>query len=339
MTIPGSVTTIESFAFNGMDNLTSVTLSEGLTSIGYAVFGGDKLLTTITIPASVTSIGHFPFWGCDGLKTLQVASGNTKYDSRGGCNAIIETETNKLIQGCNVTVIPDDVVTIAQSAFYGFAGLNTVVIPQSVTNIEMEAFRASTGLTSVVIPSSVTSIGEYAFYDCANLVEVHSQVETPFEIAENVFSKSDGSFTTATLYVPVGTSEAYRDSNYWSKFTNIEEETYVITYPVWVGETQVTEANKDDVLGDGNVEYDPKTSTLTFASATPAINGMYNAAKIYADGINLTIDAPKGLFIENFVYGIYMSGANSELTVMATSRLKRHRTPYIAVRTLTSTAT
>lgn len=329
VTIPGSVTTIESFAFNGMDNLTSVTLPEGLTSIGNAVFGGDKLLTTITIPASVTSIGHFPFWGCDGLKTLQVASGNTKYDSRGGCNAIIETETNKLIQGCNVTVIPDDVVTIAQVAFYGFASLNTVVIPQSVTNIEMEAFRSSTGLTSVVIPSSVTSIGEYAFYDCANLVEVHSQVETPFEIAENVFSKSDGSFTTATLYVPVGTSEAYRDSNYWSKFTNIEEETYVITYPVWVGTTQVTDANKGDVLGDGTVTYEPGegTGTLNFASGTTTINGMYNAAKIYADGINLTIDAPKGLFIENFVYGIYMSGANSELTVNGDLTFKTSQNP------------
>ena len=180
---------------------------------------------------------------------------------------------------------------------------------------------------SINIPNRVTSIGEYAFYDCANLVEVHSQVETPFEIAENVFSKSDGSFTTATLYVPVGTSEAYRDSNYWSKFTNIEEETYVITYPVWVGETQVTEANKDDILGDGNVEYDPKTSTLTFASATPTINGMHNSAKIYADGISLTIDAPKGLFIENFVYGIYMSGANSELTVNGDLTFKTSQNP------------
>ena len=327
LTIPGSVTTIKDFAFNNCEGLTTVTLSEGIQSIGIAVFGGDIRLTSLTIPKSVTSIGDDPLWGCEALTSLEVESGNTKYDSRGGCNAIIETETNTLIQGCNVTVIPSDVKAIGDYSFYYFTGLTGINIPDGLETIGKYAFYECENLTSVVIPSSVTSIDDAAFWGCTALKEIHSLIETPFTTGHNVFS--DDTYTNATLYVPIGTKSAYQAKILWYAFRNIVEEDYVVTYPVWVGETQVTDANKDNVLGDGTVTYEPGngTGTLTFASATPAINGMYNAAKIYADGINLTIDAPKGLFIENFVYGIYMSGANSELTVNGDLTFKTSQNP------------
>ena len=327
LTIPGSVTTIKDFAFNNCEGLTTVTLSEGIQSIGIAVFGGDIRLTSLTIPKSVTSIGDDPLWGCEALTSLEVESGNTKYDSRGGCNAIIETETNTLIQGCNVTVIPSDVKAIGDYSFYYFTGLTGINIPDGLETIGKYAFYECENLTSVVIPSSVTSIDDAAFWGCTALKEIHSLIETPFTTGHIVFS--DDTYTNATLYVPIGTKSAYQAKILWSAFRNIVEEDYVVTYPVWVGDTQVTDANKDNVLGDGTVTYEPgnDTGTLTFSSSTPTINGMYNAAKIYADGINLTIDAPKGLFIENFVYGIYMSGANSELTVNGDLTFKTSQNP------------
>jgi hypothetical protein len=315
LTIPGSVTTIKDYAFNTCEGLTTVTLSEGIQSIGIAVFGGDIRLTSLTIPKSVTSIGDYPSWGCEALTSLEVESGNTKYDSRGGCNAIIETETNTLIQGCNLTVIPSDVKAIGDYSFYYFTGLTGINLPDGLETIGWFAFYECENLTSIVIPSSVTSIDYAAFWGCTALREIHSLIETPFATGDYVFS--DDTYTNATLYVPIGTKSAYEAMELWNKFGNIVEEDYVVTYPVWVGDKQVTEANKGDVLGDGTVTYEPGvgTGTLNFASCTTTINGTYNAAKIYADGIDLVINAPKGLVVESNILGISMSGDNRKLTV------------------------
>ena len=70
----------------------SVSIGDGVTIIGVSAFENCTSLTGITIPASVTSIGERVFSGCAGLTKISVAEGNTVYDSRNGCNAIIEFE-------------------------------------------------------------------------------------------------------------------------------------------------------------------------------------------------------------------------------------------------------
>lgn len=68
-----------------------------------------------------------------------------------------------------------------------------------------------------------------------------------------------------------------------------------IDYPLWLGETRVTSLNKSDILGDGKVSFDPATGTLRFDDAQPAIQGLHESSLLYADGIDLTIEAPQGL--------------------------------------------
>ena len=162
-----------SSAFEGCTGLTSVTISNGVTSMGSSAFEGCTGLTSITIPNSVTSIGHSAFSSCTGLTSIVVESGNTRYDSRENCNAIIETATNTLIQGSNTTIIPNSVTKIEYFAFLGCTGLTSVTIPNSVTaEIGYYAFLGCTGLTSVTIPNSVTGIGSYAFLGCTGLTSV-----------------------------------------------------------------------------------------------------------------------------------------------------------------------
>ena len=106
------------------------------------------------------------------LTTIVVDEGNPKYDSRDGCNAIIETATNTLVYGCKSSSIPSSVTSIEAYAFSDCSALTSVVIPSSVTSIGSYAFSSCSGLTSVVIPSSVTSIGEGTFFGCSGLTSI-----------------------------------------------------------------------------------------------------------------------------------------------------------------------
>ena len=136
--------------FESCKGLTNVTIGNSVTSIGDYAFYSCSAITSIEIPNSVTSIGYGAFQNCTGLTSIVVDEGNSVYDSREGCNAIIETATNTLIRGSGNTIIPNGVTSIMEYAFNG-----------------------CTGLTSITIPNSVTSIGRYAFRNCKELTDIY----------------------------------------------------------------------------------------------------------------------------------------------------------------------
>ena len=184
-----------------------------VTSIGGWAFYYSTGVSSITIPSSVTSIGDYAFSYKD-LASIIVETGNTKYDSRNNCNAIIETSSNTLFAGCKNTVIPNSVTSIGDKAFLS-CSLTSVTIPSSVTSIGEHAF-AYCSLTSVTIPNSVTSIGNGVFLYCSGLKKIVSEIIKPFEIG-------DIGTTSVILVVPDGTKAAYQSTAGWSNFTNIFE--------------------------------------------------------------------------------------------------------------------
>jgi len=129
-------------------------------------------ITSIVIPDSVSYLSLSAFSNNKELDSIVVGVGNTKYDSRDNCNALIETASNTLIQGSNLSIIPNGVTSIRDGAFYSCGRLTSIVIPNSVTNIGDSAFWGCTELISITIPNSVTSIESRAFADCSGLISI-----------------------------------------------------------------------------------------------------------------------------------------------------------------------
>lgn len=253
--IEDGITRIGSFTFRDCHSVSYVEIADSVTSIGTEAFYECDSLESITIPAGVTEIEPSPFWGCKNLISINIDRNNPVYDSRDNCNAIIETATNTLVQGCLNTVIPDSVTSINDRAFAGCTSLEDIMIPNSVTNIGVGAFASCSNLKNIHIPEGVTGIGAKAFYKCANLTEITipdsvavidnnafldcdnltdiyvnwtdniTEIDRTAETQqEKVFcSESADIYQNATLHVPAGTKALYEAAFGWKDFANITE--------------------------------------------------------------------------------------------------------------------
>ena len=174
--IPNSVGVIGYSAFSGCKKLFSVVIGNGVSVIDQRAFYECTVLTEITIGNNIDVIGEDAFLGCNNLANVYI-NNLTNW-----CNIeFAGIDSNPLyysgtlyINGELVTelVIPDDVTSISDYAFYGCTSLQKVHISDSVATIGDSAFEYCNGITDVVIPDSVTSIGNYAFQYCDSLTSV-----------------------------------------------------------------------------------------------------------------------------------------------------------------------
>ena len=155
------------------NEVVGLAIPDSVTVINSYAFYGCSALDTVSIPCCVTFIGAGAFADCPAITCITVADDNPTYDSRDSCNAIIRTETNRMIAGCMNTVIPGTVTFIGDGAFYACTGLTSIHIPNSVVQIGLEAFYRCTSLIGVNIPNSVRVIGYQAFYGCSSLRGIH----------------------------------------------------------------------------------------------------------------------------------------------------------------------
>ena len=136
VSLPEGLTSIGTYAFRNCTSLASVAIPSSVNSIGTSAFSGCTSLTSVAIPDSVESLGSFAFSGCASLRTVNLS---------------------------------DNLETLGSYTFFDCPSLTSVTIPDSVTSIENHAFRGCTSLTSVAIPDSVKTLGSYVFATCEAL--------------------------------------------------------------------------------------------------------------------------------------------------------------------------
>ena len=219
--IPNSVTVIGEHAFTGCRSLTSVNIPNSVTAIGAHAFSACDL-TSVNIPNSVITIGEGSFYNCLRLKEINISNGVKNIDKMAfyGCG------------GLTSVTIPNSVINLGNGVFHGCSGMTSVTISNSVIRIGEEAFSDCRSLLSVTIPNSVTSIGHYAFKDCRGLTSIVSLIENPFKFNGKTLNLTPfplDVFNNATLYVPVGTIDKYKNTEGWKDFVFIEEGTGGIT--------------------------------------------------------------------------------------------------------------
>lgn len=189
---------------NGNSKLTTITLSPGLCSLGDNAFGSLTKLTSITIPYTVEDIGLRPFENTPALTSIVVDSRNPYFDSRDNCNAVIETNTNRLIGASNCSTIPASVEGIGQGAYYA-ATINNMVIPGNVKFIESGSIYVYTA--SLTLQSGVEHIDNDAI-----IIRQNCAVSIP-ETVKYVGYRAIAAFDkTIDLTISVASENPFYDS-------------------------------------------------------------------------------------------------------------------------------
>lgn len=186
-------------------------------------------LKTVEIPYTVTKIEYGAFAYCPNLQTVRFPQGNAHYKFEQGC--LIETATNKIISGTNAGVIPSDITSIGDYAFYGL-NISNMFIPASIKDIGSCAFNICEELKSVIfeegsqleiissgmfggcinlhdvtLPDSIKRIGRYAFCGCSRLKSLTIPIHCTY-IEALVFEGWDSS---QTIYFVGFSSKAEAD--------------------------------------------------------------------------------------------------------------------------------
>ena len=336
---------------NGQE-VKDLVIPEGVTGIGAHVFRGCTGMTSVTIPTTLKSIEERAFYGNTSLTAVYIKDLTAWCKIEYGINEAFPSDApNPLIyakhlymDGQEVTnlVIPEDVSAISSFAFKNCEGLTSINIGNTVTTIGEYAFANCTNVRTITIGSAVKSIEKYNFYGCKDLQTVYSLIEEPFPLSGQFQfctpnETNDGTvFTSATLYVPVGTKSKYEVTAGWKKFKNIVE---MVNIDPIEGETTVNTESlngqdlSDNVVDDvyyntGDGSYDATDGSIVIGETTNmgqitnAVPGSDDVKNNFT-GIILKVAAGKGIIKVN----VKTSG-NAQLVVQV-----GNGTPMIASKT------
>lgn len=224
---PSTLTKVNNYAFYGAECIKSVTIPEGVVSIGEQVFTYCINLEKVSLPQSLTTIGQNAFSYCSKIEQLTIPSNVTSIGSYCFMNCT----------GLKSIVIPNKLLEIPASFCYNCTSLSSVKIGSRVVDIRKYAFGYCTSLESITIPRSVKSIGGSAFSGCTSLKSI--------DIPDNVVTLDTYAFADCTSLVSatMGSGITLLDDQAFARCTALESVTLPsnlqITYRVFSGCTNL----------------------------------------------------------------------------------------------------
>lgn len=245
--LPKTIISIGNGAFKSCYSLRSITIHEGVKTIGDETFA-NCALTSVVFPSSLKRIGWAAFRGCTSLSNLSFRSYRySKLKEIGG----------QAFEQCN--------------------SLSSIKLPPRLSRIGSYAFDGCYGLQSVNIPSMVKSIEEYAFRNCGNLNSIYPETACPVHINQTTFS----TYATANVYVP-----KYRESKNkyfwnteWNQFLNLH------TYSRRSGTRGDNDEDDDDLISTTICFYLPNETDYEFSDGDIRIEGEPDAELYTGSGL------------------------------------------------------
>lgn len=254
-TVPGSVTHIASYAFQGARHLKTVTAGN-LTSIESSAFTNCEALTSFTA-ASLSEVEFQAFYGCSNLETFTLTDADSLTTIGGSAFNRCSSLTAAPIAGAT---------SIEEGAFQNCTALTSLSFCETGNvSIGKNAFSGCTGLTALTFPASVTSIGYSAFGGCNQVTVITFEGANPPTCDSNSFSIGDPE--NFQIVVPSGSEDSYRNV-LGETLGSYVGNTLVKKYPLFVNGQQLTSENTTITCGEGTASFDVTTSTLTLINAT-----------------------------------------------------------------------
>ena len=179
--IEDGITSIGNFAFSNAVNLTEVTMADSVTVIGESAFRNCGQLSSVDFPAGLTEIKGFAFMNCAALTAAGLGSVQTIGNSAFyGCTALTDLDLGESLIAIDTlafsectslteVTMPDTVTGLGSDVFNGCSALTTVKLSNGLTDLPKYTFNDCISLKNVTMPEYLTTIGERAFYYCQSL--------------------------------------------------------------------------------------------------------------------------------------------------------------------------
>lgn len=310
VTIPESVTEVKPYVFYKVRSITSVTLHDGVKSIGDCAFGYTKI-TSIDLPSALETIGNSAFRNTE-LTSLDLPSnlrsiGSNAFASLGNIKSVTipanVTTIGEFAFGytarTGITLAPGTTpISVATDAFSTttqliwnrpFAegtsltelyALKSLTIGDNVTEIPANAF-SNTALTTLELGRGLKTIGAKAFRNASgsNITSVIVNALLPPTVDETAFASAV--YSKAELTVPPISLDAYKAADVWKNFTSIEAST----------EPQPDPAALYIALPNGNVKIPGAYKQETPLYILPDDGWKISTATLGGEDITADIDA------------------------------------------------
>ena len=238
VSLPSTLKYIDANAFSDND-FEKIALPEGLRSLGIQAFIGCIYLKEIVIPDSV-EVHPYAFYECTGLEKVTFPE-DLQIIHPGlftGCTSLKSVELpknlialeNELFNGCSALEeidFPETLECIGNWVFRGTSLKKADLSHTSLRNIISEAFADNASLTEVRLPATCNFVGAKAFAGCDNICVVEVLATEPPTAEAEAFQSPVTE--QATLIVPEGSEQAYRNAEVWKEFKNIATPTSLRT--------------------------------------------------------------------------------------------------------------